>query len=102
VKRGPFYQLIKDQLHYFYSEHQSTDHQKQSGAVLKGIDEEFLTLFIYPHIKSNVMSHVSAGAYHTGDTLIGPPENDDFIGNVYYDAEGLNKGYTYQTGLTQI
>jgi protein O-GlcNAc transferase len=102
MKKGNLFTIMQTELDYFYAKYNSNEHTKNINPLLKGIDEEFLTVLLYPKIKHTAMSHVSAGALYSGDIKIDPPTEDNFIGNVYYDKEAVNKGYSYKPGFKYL
>ena len=101
IKRGPFFALVLEKLDYFYSIYKTT-FNKATDATLKGIDQEFLSVFIYPNIKHNRMTHVSAGMVCPDDIIIPRPVDDNFIGQVYMDKYSKRTVFKYEEGIIKV
>ena len=101
VKRGSFYTLMLEKLDYFYSIYNTT-YSKAIDSTLKGIDQEFLSVCIYPNINHNRMTHVSAGMMCPDDIIIPPPSDDNFIGQVYLDKYSKRTVFKYESGIIKV
>lgn len=84
------------------SNKESYRYKQLLNANMKGVDQDFLESEIFKFSSGRVIAHVSAGRFDLGDIKIDPPIDDNFIGNVYYDAESIKKGYLYESGFTII
>lgn len=101
LKKGALMTLFAEKLRWFLDSDsiRSTSRYKQllDNFNLKGIDQDFLNDYIYPHTKSIRMTHVGDGLFTDGDIRI--PKSDGNYIAILHDRSDINLSYDELTQM---